>query len=169
MADSFQKEIPKARVNIALDVETGGNRKKIELPLKMLVVGDFSNGRTKGRVADRERHDINKNNFEAVLKDLAPEVRFEVPNALAGDGSDIGVKLNFESMKDFHPDRVANQIPEMHSMMAMRNLLKDLKANLLDNAGFRKELEKIVKDQPELAALKGQLQQVLSSTPTAGE
>ena len=45
MADSFQKEIPKARINISLDVETGGAKKKIELPLKMLVMGDFSNSK----------------------------------------------------------------------------------------------------------------------------
>ncbi|WP_305042639.1 type VI secretion system contractile sheath small subunit [Geoalkalibacter sp.] len=168
MADSFQKEIPKARVNIALDVETGGNRKKVELPLKMLVVGDFSNGKSKGRVAERERTNLNKGNFEAVLRDLSPEARFEVPNELARDGSEIAVNLKFDAMKAFHPDRVANQIPEMHSMLAMRNLLKDLKANLLDNAGFRKELEKIVKDQPELAELKGQLEQILGPVPVAG-
>ncbi|WP_429884444.1 type VI secretion system contractile sheath small subunit [Geoalkalibacter halelectricus] len=168
MPDSFQKEIPKARVNIALDVETGGDRKKVELPLKMLVVGDFSNGQSTGRIAERDRTNINKSNFEAVLRDLSPAARFEVPNELARDGSEIAVNLKFDSMKAFHPDPVANQIPEMHSMMAMRNLLKDLKANLLDNAGFRKELEKIVKDQPELAELKGQLDQILGPVPAAG-
>ncbi len=169
MADSFQKEIPKARVNIALDVETGGGRKKMELPLKMLAIGDFSNGKTKGRVADRERINITKNNFEAVLKDFSPQAKFTVPNELAQDDSDIAVNLKFDSMKSFHPDQVANQVPELHSMMAMRNLLKDLKANLLDNARFRKELEKIVKDQPELAELKSQLEAVLGPVAAAGE
>lgn len=167
MADSFQKEIPKARVNIALDVETGGNRKKMELPLKMLVVGDFTNGKSTGRVAERERININNGNFEAVLREMGPEARFEVPNELARDGGEIAVNLKFDSMRAFHPDRVASQIPEMHSMMAMRNLLKDLKANLLDNAGFRKELEKIVKDQPELTELKGRLEEILGATPAA--
>jgi type VI secretion system protein ImpB len=168
MADSFQKEIPKARVNIALDVETGGARMKVELPLKMLVVGDFTNGKSVDRVAERERTAITKSNFEAVLRDMAPEAHFAVPNELAGDGSEISVNLKFDSMKAFHPDRVASQIPEMHSMMAMRNLLKDLKANLLDNAGFRKELEKIVKDQPELAELKGRLEGILGPVPVTG-
>ena len=171
MADSFQKEIPKARVNIALDVETGGGRKKMELPLKMLAIGDFSNGKTRGRVADRERININKNNFEAVLKDLSPEAKLVVPNELAGDGSDIAVNLKFDSMKSFHPDQVANQVPELHSMMAMRNLLKDLKANLLDNARFRKELEKIVRNQPELEGLKVQLEKMVAgeSAPAQSE
>ncbi len=163
MADSFQKEIPKARVNISLDVDTGGARKKLELPLKMLAVGDFSNGRTAGRIADRERININKNNFEQVLNDLSPQVRFSVPNALKADGSDIPVNLRFAAMKSFHPEQVANQIPELHSMLAMRNLLKDLKANLLDNARFRKELEKIVRNQPELEGLKSALEKMVGA------
>ncbi len=161
MSDSFQKEIPKARINLSLNVETGGNRKKLELPLKMLVMGDFSNGKTKGKIVDRERININKNNFEAVMKDLTPGTRFEVPNKLAKDGSDISVNLSFESMKDFRPDHVAQQIPELHSLMAMRNLLKDLKSNLLDNAKFRKELERIVANQPQLEGLKQQLESLL--------
>ena len=169
MADSFQKEIPKARINISLDVETGGAKKKIELPLKMLVMGDFSNGKTTGKIADRERIDINKNNFESVLKDMAPQASYQVPNTLANDGSEINVDLEFDSMKSFHPEQVAGQIPELHSMLAMRNLLKDLKSNLLDNADFRKELEQIVKNQPELEGLRQELEQMVSSETAVPE
>lgn len=158
MSDSYQKEIPKARINLSLNVETGGHQKKLELPLKMLVMGDFSNGKTKGKLAERERINLNKNNFESVMEDLAPSTRFDAPNYLAQDGSDLTVDLKFESIKDFQPDNVAQQIPELHSLMAMRNLLKDLKSNLVDNAKFRKELEKIVKNQPELEGLKAELE-----------
>jgi type VI secretion system protein ImpB len=158
MSDSYQKEIPKARINLSLNVETGGHQKKLELPLKMLVMGDFSNGKTKGKLAERERINLNKNNFESVMEDLAPSARFDAPNYLAQDGSDLTVDLKFESIKDFRPDSVAQQIPELHSLMAMRNLLKDLKSNLVDNAKFRKELEKIVKNQPELEGLKAELE-----------
>lgn len=163
MADSFQKEIPKARINISLDVVTGGAKKKLELPLKMLVMGDFSNGKTQGRIADRERININKNNFESVLKDMAPKAKYQVTNLLKNDGSELDVELQFDSLRSFHPEQVANQIPELHSMMAMRNLLKDLKSNLLDNAKFRKELEKIVNNQPELEGLKQELEKVIAA------
>ena len=40
MADSFQNEVPAARVNIKLDLHTGNAKKKVELPLKLLAVGD---------------------------------------------------------------------------------------------------------------------------------
>jgi len=161
MSDSYQKEIPKARINLSLDVESGGHKKKTELPLKMLVMGDFSNGQTKGKLADRERVTINKDNFESVMANLSPSTRMDVPNLLANDGSEISVGLSFKSMNDFRPDHVAQQIPELHSLMAMRNLLKDLKSNLLDNAKFRKELEKIVSNQPQLEGLKKELEKWL--------
>lgn len=164
MSDSYQKEIPKARINLSLNVETGGHQKKLELPLKMLVMGDFSNGKTKGKLAERERINLNKNNFESVMEDLAPSTRFDAPNYLAQDGSDLTVDLKFKSIKDFQPDSVAQQIPELHSLMAMRNLLKDLKSNLVDNAKFRKELEKIVKNQPELEGLKAELEKYFDSS-----
>lgn len=52
-------------------------------------------------------------------------------NTLAGDGTEESIKLNFADMKDFEPEQVARQIPQLRAMLAMRNLLRDLKSNLL--------------------------------------
>ena len=57
---SFQNEIPKARVNLKLDLHTGGAQKKVELPLKLLVTGDFSNGAEQRPLSEREKIDVNK-------------------------------------------------------------------------------------------------------------
>lgn len=146
MADSFQSEIPKARVNIKLDLHTGGAQKKVELPLKLLTVGDFSNGKAEGPLSERDKINVNKNNFNSVLADLNPEVNLTVKNTLANDGTEENIQLKFQDMKDFEPEQVARQIPQLRAMLAMRNLLRDLKSNLLDNVTFRKELEKILKD-----------------------
>ncbi|MDU6926590.1 type VI secretion system contractile sheath small subunit [Franconibacter helveticus] len=146
MADTFQNEVPKARINLKLSLHTGGAQKKIELPLKLLTVGDFSNGKENRPLSEREKIDINKNNFDSVLSEFNPEVKLTVKNTLADDGSEESVKLSFSGMKDFEPEQVARQIPQLRAMLAMRNLLRDLKSNLLDNATFRKELEKILKD-----------------------
>jgi type VI secretion system protein ImpB len=163
MADSFQNEIPKARVNITLDVETNGARKKLELPLKMLVMGDYSNRKSDQKIADRERININKTNLDSVLKDMSPQVKYSVPNLISDDDSDLMVNLNIDSFKSFHPENVASQIPELHKLLAMRNLLKDLKSNLLDNTKFRKELESIVGNEPELNDLKRQLEALITA------
>ncbi|WP_297198385.1 type VI secretion system contractile sheath small subunit, partial [uncultured Pluralibacter sp.] len=133
MADSFQSEVPKARINLKLDLHTGGAGKKTELPLKLLVTGDFSNGQEKAPLSEREKQNINKNNFDSVLAEYAPRVSLAVKNTLAGDGSEENVDLTFRSMNDFTPEQVARQIPQLKAMLAMRSLLRDLKANLLDN------------------------------------
>ncbi|WP_333602175.1 type VI secretion system contractile sheath small subunit [Atlantibacter hermannii] len=146
MADTFQNEVPKARINLKLSLHTGGAQKKAELPLKLLTVGDFSNGKESRPLSEREKINVNKNNFNSVLSEFNPVVNLTVQNTLAGEGSEESVKLSFSDMKDFEPERVARQIPQLRAMLAMRNLLRDLKCNLLDNSTFRKELEKILKD-----------------------
>ncbi|WP_159565029.1 type VI secretion system contractile sheath small subunit [Budvicia diplopodorum] len=146
MADSFQSEVPKARVNIQLNLHTGGAQKKVELPLKLVVMGNYSNGQEHRPVTEREKININKNNFNNVLSELTPSVNLTVENTLSGDGSEENVKLSFSNIKDFEPEQVVRQIPQLKAMLAMRNLLRDLKSNLLDNVTFRKELENILKD-----------------------
>ncbi|MDF7675590.1 type VI secretion system contractile sheath small subunit [Neisseriaceae bacterium ESL0693] len=147
MSESFQNEVPPARVNIKLDLHTGGAKKQVELPLRLLVAGDFSFAENNTPLAERSKVSINKNNFDAVLSDMAPEVKLAVKNALSDDGADIPVQLTFKSMKDFHPSAVVQQVPELKSLLAMRHLLRDLKSNILDNAVLRKELEKILQDK----------------------
>ncbi|WNN47216.1 type VI secretion system contractile sheath small subunit [Siccibacter colletis] len=146
MSESFQNEVPKARINLRLDLHTGGAQKKIELPLKLLVTGDFSNGEESRPLSERKKVDINKNNFNSVLSEFSPAVNLTVKNTLSEDGSEENIRLAFRDIKDFEPEQVARQIPQLRAMLAMRNLLRDLKSNLLDNATFRKELEKILKD-----------------------
>ncbi|QSW37203.1 type VI secretion system contractile sheath small subunit [Leclercia pneumoniae] len=146
MADTFQNEVPKARINLKLSLHTGGAQKKIELPLKLLTMGDFSNGKESRPLSEREKINVNKNNFNSVLSEFNPEVNLNVKNTLVNSDSAENVRLSFSDIKDFEPEQVARQIPQLRAMLAMRNLLRDLKSNLLDNATFRKELEKILKD-----------------------
>lgn len=157
MSNSFQNETPKARINLKLDLHTGGASKKTELPLKLLVAGDFSNGQETMPLSEREKVNINKNNFDSVLFEYSPTVNMAVENTLASDGSEDNICLSFKEMNDFTPEQVSRQIPQLKAMLSMRNLLRDLKANLLDNQTFRKELEKILLDPALSAGLRDEL------------
>jgi len=166
MAESFQNEVPKARVNIKLDLHTGGAQKKVELPLKLLVMGDYSNGQDTRALSDRTKVAINKNNFDAVLADYNPTAKLAVENTLSTDEAELPVTLDFKSMDDFKPDVVASKVPQLRALMAARNLLRDLKSNLLDNAMFRRELEKILKDPALSEKLRADLQKIGGYTPS---
>lgn len=165
MSDSFQNEVPKARVNLKLDLHTGGASKKTELPLKLLVAGDFSHGQESAPLSEREKVSVNKNNFDSVLSEYSPKVNLTVKNTLADDGSEENISLKFQSMNDFSPEQVSRQIPQLKAMLSMRNLLRDLKANLLDNQSFRKELEKILLDPALSAELRAELTALAPKQP----
>ena len=96
MADSFQNEVPKARINLKLDLHTGGASKKMELPLKLLVTGDFSNGQESATISEREKINITKNNFDSVLSEYSPKVNLAVKNTLSDDGGEDNIQLTFQ-------------------------------------------------------------------------
>jgi type VI secretion system protein ImpB len=163
MSASYQNELPKARINLKLDLHTGGAQKKLELPLKLLVTGDFSNGQDDRAVAEREKVNVDKNNFDAVLAEYRPRAKIDVDNKIARDGTEMMVDIDFKSMDDFRPEVVASKVPELRALMAARNLLRDLKSNLLDNATFRRELERVLKDTTLADRLRDELRAINGS------
>jgi len=91
MADSFQSEVPKARINLKLDLHTGGATKKTELPLKLLIAGDFSHGQETAPLSERKKINVNKNNFNSALSEYFPKVNLTIKNTLANDGSEENI------------------------------------------------------------------------------
>lgn len=163
MANSFQNEIPKARVNITLDVDTNGAQVKKELPMKILAVGDFSYGQAQVPLVDRKRVNLNKNNFNEVMSSFSPKLSINVPNKINPNDESLACRLNFKNMDDFSPERVVEQVPALNKLLAMRHLLKDLKASVLDNHSFRKKLESILKDETQTKSLSSELKTIMAS------
>jgi len=147
MANSYQNEIPPARINIQLSVDSGGAQKKMELPLKLLVLGDFKMDGDESRIIEREKININKDNFDGVMQSLNIALKTSVENRLKKDNSNLPIELEFNNIKSFEPMEIVKQIPDLNRLMAVRNLIKDLGSNLLDNREFRKRMETILKDK----------------------
>jgi type VI secretion system protein ImpB len=168
MSDSsFQKEKPPARINLFLEVLKGNARKKVELPLRMLVMGDFTGRDDATPLAEREAVNVNNNNFDGVLKSMGVRTEFTVPDRQRGGDEEMKVALRVESMRDFHPEQVARQIPQLARMIAARNLLQDLRNRVISTSEFRKGLEQIVRDPAALDQLIGELDRVVPANPPA--
>lgn len=161
MAGSFQNEIPPARVNIKLDIDKGGAQKKVELPFKMLVLGDFTGKEDGKRLVDREKININKDNFNQVMESMDLGLNFSVENKINPDAGDLKVDLKFKSMKSFDPIEIVKQVPQLSKLLAARNLVKDLKSNLMDNKEFRRKLESIMQDQGAMDSLVAELDKIV--------
>ncbi len=160
MSQSFQHEKPPARVNLFLEVAKGDATEKVELPMRMLVMGDFT-GREDGTPLEtREVINLNKDNFADVLRSQDLRVKTAVPNTLSGEG-DLSVELKFDSMKSFEPEAVARQVPEIARLLATRNLLQDLRNRLISAADFRKQIEAVIKDDAARDQLLAELDKVV--------
>jgi len=161
MAGSFQNEIPAARINLKLDVGKGDARRNIELPLKLLVMGDFTGRKKESRIADRDKIAIDKNNFQQVMAKFGLALSFTVENKLKGDGSEMPITIPLTCMDSFRPESVASAVPSLCRLLAARNLLKDLKSNLLDNREFRRRLEELIKNPDSAQSLRAELQKIV--------
>ncbi len=146
MSDNFEREIPKMRISISVDLHAAGASERTELPLKLLVLGDYSAGQAFDALAERTKIGVNKNNFNAVLTKLNPRIKVDVAPTVQVGKRDSSVTLSFKTMRDFEPDNVARQIPELRRLIAIRNLLSDFKLNWLGSVAFRNHLELILKD-----------------------
>lgn len=169
MAKSFQREKPPARINLFLEVQTNGALKKKELPLRMMMLGDYTGREDDRALEDRESININKDNFNSVMNSMDLNLGYTVEDSLKEGDEEMKVDLKFENLKSFHPEQVAKQVPELNRMLAMRNLLQDLRNRVVSMSEFRKQLEHIVKDKDALEKLAGELDKFVAPGEAADE
>ncbi|MGH7987402.1 MAG: type VI secretion system contractile sheath small subunit [Candidatus Binataceae bacterium] len=141
---------PKERVNIVYRPATGDAKEEVELPLKLLVIGDFNLKPDQTAVEDRKPVNIDKDNFNEVLKAQKLTLDLAVPNQLdkkADANAAIAVKLSFDSIRDFEPDAIVDKVPELKKIIDLREALKALKGPLSNIPEFRRKVQDLVKDE----------------------
>ena len=95
------------------------------------------------------------------MESMDLNLNYAVDNKLTEEESSIPINLKIKDMNSFKPENVAKEVPQLSRLLAARNLIKDLKSNLLDNREFRKRLENIVKDPEAAKALQDQLKNIV--------
>jgi type VI secretion system protein ImpB len=139
---------PKERVNIVYRPATGDAKEEVELPLKLLIMGDFTGKPDDRPVEKRDPINVDKDNFNEVLKAQGLSLNLTVPNKLSGKpDEEMNVKLQLESIKDFGPDSLVNQVPELKRLLELRDALRALKGPMANVPGFRKRIQELVKDE----------------------
>ena len=158
----YKSSPPSSRINITLDLEQDGAKRRTELPLHLLVLDNFSLGKTQGAIAKRKKIKIQSSNLDPILEKLQPSLNLTVPNKLALHGdAEMNVHLKFQKMADFRPERIVSQVPALQKLVTMRALLKELRCAVTDNVAFRKVLQKIMQDPEKIAVLKKQLPPIM--------
>lgn len=163
MAKSSQdklKRVRKPRVHITYDVETEGAQEKQELPFIVGVMGDFSGDPTKklDPLSKRKFTQIDRDNFNQVMKSLNVGLELSVPNTMVDEeGKEMKVQLKFDSMDDFDPAAVANQIEPLRKLLGTREKLRDLIAKIDRSEDLEGLLDKVLTDEDALKKLTEEL------------
>ncbi len=161
MAESVNeklKRVRKPRVHITYDVDTEGSMVQKELPFVMAVMGDYTGNASAPQKAlkDRKFVQIDRDNFNDVMSRIGPAMTAKVDNTLTGDGQ-IGVNLKFNSLDDFEPGKIVEQIEPLKKLLETRNKLKDLLAKADSSDKLESLLEQILQNDEDVKKLAGDL------------
>lgn len=161
-AESQQQKlnrVRKPRVHITYEVETEGAQVVKELPFVVGVVGDFSGDPTEKlkSLKDRKFIQIDRDNFNDVLKRMTPGLNMRVENTLAGDGSEMSVNLEFNKIEDFEPANVVAQVEPLKKLMETRDKLRDLATKIDRSDDLENVLEQVLSNTDQLKQLSGEL------------
>lgn len=153
------KRVRKPRVHLTYDVETGGAAIKRELPFVVGVLGDFSGNPSTPLKSLKERKfvQIDRDNFDQVMASMTPELHFKVDNKLTADGGQMAVDLKFNSMDDFSPAKVVEQVEPLKKLLETRKKLTDLLAKVDRSEELEELLEQVLQDDEQLRKLAGEL------------
>src|SRR5258708_13603523 len=136
--ESLQKKVGRGRpprVQITYDVQVGDAIEKRDLPFVVGVLADLSGMPEKAlpAIAKRKFVAIDRDNVNDVMKKIAPRLAFKVDNRLTEDDTKLNVEFRFETMDDFQPAKIAQQITPLPKLLDLRNTLPNLPNTLTRN------------------------------------
>jgi type VI secretion system protein ImpB len=149
---------PKERVNITYKPAIGDAKEEVELPLKLLMMGDYTQRPDPRPLEDRKPLNIDKDNFQKVMSEQKLGLTFNVKNALSENPDDeLTVNLKFRRLSDMEPEAVANQVPELKKLLELRAALTALKGPLGNEKAFRNKIQQILSDPAQRNKLVSEL------------
>ena len=161
--ESLQHKLDRVRpprVQITYDVEVGGAIELKDLPFVVGVLGDFVGKPEEALPAMKNRKfvEIDPDNFNNVMAGMKPRLAFSTDNKLQDDGSKLGVELKFNSIEDFEPDNIVQQVDPLRKLVEARRKLSDLRSKMDGNEKLENMLNDVISStdkQKELSSALG--------------
>lgn len=156
--ESIQKRLQRVRpprVQLTYDVEIGDAIEQKELPFAMGVLGDFSGNplNAQPKLKDKKFVSVDLDNFDEVMSAMAPRAVYRVPNKLTEKGGEFAVELNFNSIDDFRPEAVVQQVDPLKKLLEARTKLADLRNKLAGNEVLEDILSDVLRSTEKLEML----------------
>ena len=156
--DSVQKRLQKVRpprVQLTYDVEIGDGIEQKEIPFVVGVMGDFSGNPEEPlpKLKDRKFVNVDLDNFDDVMEAMTPRAVYRVPNTISDAGGEFGVELTFNSLEDFRPESVVQQVEPLRKLLESRSKLADLRNKLAGNEKLEDLLTEVLNNTEQLKKL----------------
>lgn len=148
---------PGERVTIVYSAATGDGYEEKELPLKLLLLGDFAGRPDPTPLEEREPIPVDRDSFDDVLASQRLRLELTVPDHLGDGGGDLPVTLRIGALRDFAPDAIARQVPELSQLLDLREGIAALKATLGERPAFAAGIAAVLADPAARAALRAEL------------
>jgi len=158
---AVQDEVPKSRLTLRYKTEVNGAPEDVNLPMRMLVMGDFSQGTSADRKVDleeRKLRTLDGKNTNGVMKDMKMSIDMSVANKVDPDSAEeLEIKLAINSLKSFSPDEIAKNVPKLKGLLLLKKLLLEVESNVANAKDFRKILGDLYQNEEQWKKLQEQL------------
>lgn len=170
---SVQDEVPKSRITLTYKTEVSGEPAPVELPMRLLIPGDFSLGTSKDRqvdLEDRNPRNFNGTNTSEIMNDMNISLEAVVPNKISPETEEsIRVKLKVDGLNSFSPESVAQQVPQIRSLLLLKKLLEEMQSNIANKKEFAQLLNKLYSNQQAFDKIKQELKEYSPTLPKQEE
>lgn len=136
-------------------MEVGDGKEIKELPFVIGVLGDFSAASEleKTKLKDKKFINVDLDNIDEVMQSLAPRATFQVENTLTEEGGHMSVDLTFNSMQDFRPENVVQQVDPLRKLVEARERLTDLRNKISNNERLEDLLDEVLQNTDQVRRL----------------
>lgn len=147
---AIQDEIPQSRITLRYRTDISGEPKDITLPFRLLILGDFSNGKPSQKSFE-ERQVVS---FDAKNRDLGKVMEEMNISLEVTDTESNNHTLPIKNIKSFLPIQIINEIPKLKKIADAKNKLNALVSSINNSSKFRNAIKLIIEDEAKLIELK---------------
>ncbi len=152
MAESGKQFVE--RVNMVYRSTGPGGDVDVELPFRILVIGDFSLDEQSEYFETQQPIEITHESLNAILNGFDLKLTLQVVDRISGSGEDmLRLEIPIRSIQDFSPLQIANHVAVFAKFKKFRDILTKLSSNsagselveLLESLGNEKQINGLLK------------------------
>jgi len=131
--------------NIEINLGSQAAVPKTDLPLKILVVGDFAPERPEVQdwASSSFLINVTPGSLKSAMQQLMPHLSIDVPNHLGTGSRQLSVELTFTDIGDFRPEGIVRQVKELSELLDFRDLLGKFSGQETELQELNEEAQKL--------------------------